>query len=83
LVKQKIQKSKIREAAQKQEERIEELKKYLKNFSKLRKLGLDLRRKYCSILITLLEEDLIKVSKTLVIPVFKLNNFLVEIEKFV
>jgi Holliday junction resolvase-like predicted endonuclease len=75
-------KSKLKEAAKKQEKRVDELKKFVKKNLVIReKLKIKEGSKFKSIIVTLLEEDLINESKSLIVPIFKLNNFLVELEK--
>jgi Holliday junction resolvase-like predicted endonuclease len=76
-------KSKLKEAVKKQEKRVKELKKFLrKNLILRNELKVKRGSKFKSIIITLFEEDLIKESKSIIIPVFKLNNFLVDLEKY-
>lgn len=70
-------------AAKKQEERVKQLEKFLKAnllFRKSLKLGPGYKI-YPSI-VTWLQEDLIKEGNTFVIPVWKLNSFLVDIYSY-
>ena len=71
----RYKKSEIRRAALLQEERLRELKKVSASFNLSGK-------KFYSVLITLLEEEIVKEGNTLVIPVWKLNNFLCNLEYY-
>lgn len=71
-------------ATEKQEERINELKKFLRNnLIAKRMMKIEMKKqKFHSIIVTWLQEDLAKDNETLIVPVWKLNSFLVEIEKY-
>jgi Holliday junction resolvase-like predicted endonuclease len=76
-------KGKIKAAVKKQEERVSELKKFLKRNPIAKNiLKINSGSRFKSVIITLLEEDISKESKSIVIPIFKLNSFLVEAERF-
>ena len=70
-------KSGLKNAAKKMEKRVEELKKFLKKNSIT-----DVDMDFYPIIVTLLEENLIKENDTLIIPASKLNSFLLEIETY-
>jgi Holliday junction resolvase-like predicted endonuclease len=77
-------KSKLKKAVEKQEERVRELKKFLrKNPIAKNELKISQKSKFKSIIITLLEEDFVKERESLIIPIFKLNSFLNEVERFI
>jgi Holliday junction resolvase-like predicted endonuclease len=67
----RYKKSALRKAAEKQEERCEELKKFLKD-----------NKKYIPLIVTLYEEDILKFNSTFFVPVWKLNKFLTEVEEY-
>lgn len=71
-------------AAEKQEKRTEELKRFLKNNPIAKRLmNIDLKKqKFYPILVTWTQENLTKENKTLIVPVWKLNSFLIEVEKY-
>jgi GDP-D-mannose dehydratase len=76
--------SKLKKAVEKQEERVREFKKFLrKNPIAQNKLKIKSKSKFKSIIITLLEEDLVEEKESLIIPIFKLNSFLNEVERFI
>lgn len=70
-------------AAKKQEERVKQLKKFLKtNLIARQTLQLDLYCKIYPAIVTWLQEDLVKENNAFVVPVWKLNSFLVEINSY-
>jgi Holliday junction resolvase len=80
----RYKKTGLKYAANSQEERVNQLIKFLKkNLIAKQMLGIDLRKqKFYPLIVTLLEEGLLKESETFVVPVWKLNSFLLDIEKF-
>ena len=76
--------SELKIAAQKQENRTDELKKFLKNNSIAKNMmGINMKKqKFHPVIITWVQENLVKENKTLVVPVWKLNSFLLEVEKY-
>ncbi len=70
----RYKKSELRKAVELQEERAKEFKKFFKD-----KLE---NRKICPLIVTLFEEDILKEKNTFVLPVWKLNSFLLEIENY-
>ncbi|MGC8812440.1 MAG: NERD domain-containing protein [Candidatus Aenigmatarchaeota archaeon] len=79
----RYKKSEILKAIKKQEERTEQLKKFLKlNLVAKETLGIKATRIY-PLVVTLFEEEIIKENQTFVVPVWKLNSFLNEIENYI
>lgn len=80
----RYKKTGLRYAAKNQEERINQLIKFLKkNLIAKQMLKINLRKqKFYPLVVTLLEEDLLKENETFFVPVWKLNSFLLDIEKF-
>ena len=73
----------IKAAALRQTGRVDEFKKFLKgNIIALSRLGLLPGCKAYPLVVTLFEEELVNVEGCLVVPVWKLNSFLLEIEKY-
>ncbi len=70
LGKGRYKKAEIEKAIFLQEERVREFKK----FSKIK------NKKFYSLIITLFEEEIIKKSKTFVVPIWKLNSFLLNLD---
>jgi Holliday junction resolvase len=74
----------LKKATKEQEKRVEEFKKFLKkNLIAQKMLKIGLNNKFYSLIVTLLQEDMIKENKTFVVPVWKLNSFLVELERWI
>lgn len=83
LGKGRYKKSEIVKAVKKQEERSEELKKFLE-INLLAKESLKIKSmKFYPLLVTLFEEEVIKENETFVVPVWKLNSFLNEVETYI
>jgi len=79
----RYKKSGLLSAVEKQEERVKQFENFLrKNVIARQTLKLDSNYKIYPALVTWLQEDLIKESNTFVIPVWKLNSFLVEIYNY-
>jgi len=74
----------LRIAAEKQEKRMDELKKFLRNNPIAKDMmKIDLKKQeFHPIIVTWVQENLTKENKTLIVPVWKLNSFLVESEKY-
>ncbi len=73
----------LRKAITEQENRLKEFKKFLKkNFIAQKILRTEKASLFLPLLVTLVEEALIKQSQTYVVPFEKLNAFLLEIEKY-
>jgi len=75
--------SALKNAAMKQEERMKELKKFLKRnsiASKLMKIGSS--QEFFSLIVTWHEENLIKEDETFIVPLWKLNAFIGNFENY-
>jgi Holliday junction resolvase-like predicted endonuclease len=66
-------KSGLKHAVAEQERRLEEFKKIRKNLKNCR---------FYPLIITLFEEEIVKEGRTFVVPVWKLNNFLCNLERY-
>jgi len=80
----RYKKSGIKKSVEMQEKRTEIIKNILDKNPILRK-ALKIKDKFevKSLLVTLMEEDLAKEKNTFIVPVFKLNSFLLEIENYI
>lgn len=79
----RYKKTGLKHAIEKQEERVKELKKFLKNNPIAQnKLKINMNYEFHPLIVTWLQEDLIKENDTLIVPVWKLNSFLLELEKY-
>lgn len=77
----RYKKSGLRPVVEKQRERVKQLLKFLnKNLIAQAKINLELE--FHPLVVTLLPEELIKESGVFIVPVWKLNSFLVELEKY-
>lgn len=69
-------------AVEKQEKRTKEFRKFLnKNLIARSSIGIK-NQSLEPLIVTLFQEDLIKEKEVFIVPVWKLNSFLIEIEKF-
>lgn len=75
----RYKKSLIKSAAFKQEERVKEFSKILRSNPNFHFF----RGKVIPLIVTWLEEGIIKENDTLIIPLWKLNSFLINLEKYV
>jgi len=75
----RYKKSSLKNAVDSQKERTEELKKFLKNNLIIKTQG----KKLIPLIITWLEEDLTEYDKTLIVPIWKLNEFLLNMSDYV
>ncbi len=74
--------SSLRRAITMQKERVKEFKKFLsRNSIAQRQFSIGKHRIY-PLIVTLLEEDLIEFGDCFVVPAWKLNSFLIDIESF-
>ena len=72
----------LRAATDNQDNRVENLKKFLKNnLIAKRRLKIE-RQEFVSVLVTWLQEELERHNNSLIIPVWKLNSFLLHTESF-
>jgi Holliday junction resolvase-like predicted endonuclease len=80
----RYKKTGLKYAAKDQEERLKQIKKFLKkNLIARQSMKIDLeKQKFYPFIVTLFEEDLLKENETLFVPVWKLNSFLLNMEKF-
>jgi Holliday junction resolvase-like predicted endonuclease len=80
----RYKKSGIKKSVEMQEKRTNVIKNILEKNPILRKtLKIEDEPKIKSLLVTLMEEDLVKEKNTFIVPVFKLNSFLLEIENYI
>jgi len=78
----RYKKSGIKIAATKQEKRTRMVRNFLKkNPIAMRMLKIGQTPKFYSLIVTLMEEDIIQEKKTFIVPIFKLNSFLLESER--
>ena len=70
-------------AVKKQEKRLDEFRKFLKkNLIASKMVNITLKLKFYPLIVTLFEEELLKENTTLIIPVWKLNVFLLELDNY-
>jgi Holliday junction resolvase-like predicted endonuclease len=80
----RYKKSGIKKSVEMQEKRTNVIKNILEKNPILRKtLKIEDEPEIKSLLVTLMEEDLVKEKNTFIVPVFKLNSFLLEIENYI
>lgn len=78
----RYKKTSLRYAAEKQGKRVKELIKFLKrNPIAQHKLKIKMNEKFYPLIVTLFQEGLIKEEDVFIVPVWKLNLFLVGLEK--
>lgn len=79
----RYKKTALKKSVEKNEERVKVLEKFLiKDQLFFKSLNIGEKFKLISLIVTLMEEDLIKESNTFIVPVSKLNSFLLEVETF-
>lgn len=80
----RYKKTGLKKAVKNQEERTKQLTKFLKkNIIAKQILKIEMKKqKFYSLIVTVFEEDLLKEGDTFVVPAWKLNSFLLNIEKF-
>ena len=77
-------KSGIISAIEKQYLRVQELRKFMRNnFIAKKILTIEERPKVLPLIVTLLQEDVLKENGIFVVPIWKLNSFLLGVENFV
>lgn len=79
----RYKKTGLKHAIVSQENRAKELKKFLKRNPIAKSLLKVTKYKIYPLLITLHEEDMVHENKTFVVPVWKLNRFITEIEHYI
>jgi hypothetical protein len=73
----------LKNAVFSQKERVGELKKFLKgNLIAQKRFGICKKCKFYPLVITLLEETILEFEGCFIVPVWKLNSFLVDFEKY-
>lgn len=77
----RYKKSGLRNAVEKQRERVKQLLKFLKK-NPIAQDKLNLKYEFHPLIVTLLQEELIKENGVFIVPVWKLNSFLVELEDY-
>lgn len=80
----RYKKSGLKNAIESQEKRVKELHKFLKK-NPIAKNMLKVTQGYITnpLIVTLHEEDMIKENNTFVVPVWKLNNFILAVENYI
>lgn len=79
----RYKKTALQKAATLQEERTSQFKKYVwKNFILQKFLKINPKSKFHSLIVTLVEEEILQANNTFFVPVSKLNSFLVELESY-
>ncbi len=79
----RYKKTGLKLAISNQKERLKEFLKFMKVNQILQaKLSLNPKFKFCPLIVTLLQEEVIKENDTLVVPIWKLNLFLVDLESY-
>ena len=79
----RYKKTGLKYAAKNQEKRLEELRKFLKkNPIAVGMMNIGQTQEFYPLIVTLFEEDLLKESDTIVVPVWKLNSFLLEMDNY-
>lgn len=79
----RYKKSRLRKEMERQVERVEEFVRFLKkNPVAQTKLNVNLKKEFHPFVVTLLQEEIVKEGNTFAIPVWKLNSFLNEIERY-
>jgi len=74
----------LRSAARKQIERTEKFRRFLKNNLKVKKMfNVKLNYRFIPLIVTWLQEDILQENGCLVIPVWILNNFLLDMDNYV
>lgn len=79
----RYKKTGLKYSAKNQEKRVKELKNFLKKNPDIQIfLKVNLKFEFYSLIVTLFEEDLFIEGNTFFVPVWKLNNFLLEAERY-
>jgi Holliday junction resolvase len=78
----RYKKAGLKNAAKIQEERVSELINFLRKNLFAKQMLKIKAQKFYSLVVTLFEEDLFEENKTFFVPVWKLNSFLLDMEKF-
>jgi Holliday junction resolvase-like predicted endonuclease len=80
----RYKKTSLKYAVEEQKHRLEELKKFIKNNSVAKnKFQINEKTKFIPLIITWFEEDLLKHENTFIIPIWKFNEFLLNISEYI
>jgi len=80
----RYKKTGLKYAVEEQKYRLEELKKFIKNnFVAKNKFKITEKTRFTPLIITWFEEDLLKYEDTFVVPVWKLNQFLLSLSEYI
>ena len=80
----RYKKTSLKYAVEEQKYRVEELKKFIKNNPIAKnKFQITEKTKFIPLIITWFEEDLLKHEDTFVVPVWKLNEFLLSLSEYI
>ncbi|MBI4009923.1 MAG: NERD domain-containing protein [Candidatus Aenigmarchaeota archaeon] len=79
----RYKKSGLKKAANKQEKRVGEFRKFLKkNLIANKMLNTSQKSRFYSLIVTLFEEELLKENNTIIVPAWKLNSFLLDLDNY-
>ena len=79
----RYKKSGLKQAAGKQEKRLKEFRKFIKkNLIAKKMLKISQDSNFYTLIVTLFEEDLLKENETIVVPAWKLNAFLIDMNSY-
>jgi len=79
----RYKKSGLKNAADKQKQRVKEFRKFLrKNPIAKAKFRINKKNQFHPLIITLFQEEIIKKDEVFIVPIWKLNHFLNEMEKY-
>ena len=80
----RYKKTGLKYAVEEQKYRLEELKKFIKNnFIAKNKFQITEKTKFIPLIITWFEEDLLKYEDMFIVPVWKLNQFLLSLSEYI
>lgn len=80
----RYKKTSLKYAIEEQKNRLEEFRKFVKNNPIAKnKFQINFKTKFFPLIVTWFEEDLIKYEETYVIPVWKLNQFLLNLSEYI
>ena len=80
----RYKKTRLKNAITKQEKRLKEFRKFIKkNLIAKKTMKIDQDSNFYTLIVTLLEEDLLKENETIVVPAWKLNAFLMDIDSYI
>jgi Holliday junction resolvase-like predicted endonuclease len=80
----RYKKTSLKYAVKEQKYRLEELKKFVKNNPITKnKFQINKKTEFIALIITWFEEDLLKHDDTFVVPIWKLNQFLLSLSEYI